>query len=98
MSAQVLDRGMELHRPIRALRFGRVRRHPELERLICAAICNTRFATLLLNSPEQALAHSEVGQCLSTDERNMVLAIRDADDIYDYAGRLHALVAQQGTA
>ncbi len=98
MSAQVFDRSMEMQRPIRALRFGRVRTHPELERLICAAICNTHFASLLVNSPEQALAQSEVGQRLSIDERNMVLAIRDADDIYDYAGRLHALVARQGTA
>ena len=82
--------------PVPAVRFGRVRRHPELERLICAAICNTSFAALLLNNPESALAQSEVGQRLSPAERTMVLAIDGAANIYDYAGRLHALAVQDG--
>ena len=81
--------------PVLAVRFGRVRRHPELERLICAAICNSRFATLLLNSPQDALEQCEVGQRLTAAERSMVLAIVDAANIYDYAGRLHALAAQE---
>lgn len=84
----------ELPPPVLAVRFGRVRRHPELERLICAAICSTSFATLLLNNPEAALAQSEVGQRLSPAERTMVLAVGRAANIYDYAGRLHALAAQ----
>jgi hypothetical protein len=88
----------EFHPATLAVRFGRVRRHPELERLICAAICSTSFATLLLSNPEGALAQSEVGQRLSADERDMVLAVRHAANIYDYAGRLHALAHDSGAA
>jgi hypothetical protein len=94
MNSPLPDTQHELNRPIRSLRFGRVRRYPELERLICAAICNTRFATMLLTTPERALAYSEIGQRLSPDERALVLSIRDAPDIYEYAGRLHRLIAQ----
>ena len=97
MIPQVSELTIDTSRSIAGLRFGRARRHPELERLICAAVCNARFASLLITSPEQALALSECGKRLSIDERRMVLSIRDADDIYDFAGRLYTVVAQQAS-
>lgn len=75
-------------------RAGTTTRHPELERLICAAVSNQRFATDLLTTPEQALAHSEHGARLTASERALVISIADARDIYDFAARLHAKVSQ----
>jgi len=68
--------------------------HPNLERLICAAVSNARFAALLVQAPEHALAQFEVGRLLTAAERRLVLAITDADDIFEFAGRLHALVSE----
>jgi hypothetical protein len=72
-----------------ALCFGRRRRHPELERLICAAAIDPRFAALLVANPAQALRESELGAKLSADEQAMVLSINNARDIHDFAGRLY---------
>lgn len=76
------------------LRFGVERRHPALERLICAAVSNQRFATQLVAAPEAALRHSEHGRQLTPSEWAMVTSIHGADDIYDFAARLHARVQQ----
>ena len=78
------------------LRFGIKRRHAELERLICAAISNQRFAAQLVATPALALETSEHGRQLSPAERALVLSIRGATDIHDFAARLHAQVQQPG--
>lgn len=70
-------------------RFGRPRRHPELERLICAAVIDARFAAVLLSDPARALRESGIGAKLSADERTLVLSIDGACDIHDFAGRLY---------
>lgn len=69
-------------------------RHPELERLICAAVSNQKIAALLVAEPAHAIKH--VGQRfrLSPHEQALVASIVDADDIYDFAARLHAAVRQ----
>ena len=78
------------------IRFGKARRHPELERLVCAAVSNPRFATQLLAAPAVALEHSEHGRQLSAAEWAMVTSIDGATDIYDFAARLHAQLHQFG--
>jgi hypothetical protein len=77
------------------LRFGTERRHPELERLICAAMSNQRFATQLVAAPRAALEHSEHGRQLTPAEWALVTSIDGASDIYDFAARLHARVQQR---
>lgn len=77
-------------------RLGVARRHPELERLICAAMSNHRFASQLLVAPEDALALWDKTCQLSPDERAMVASISGAVDIYEFAARLHAMVQQPG--
>ncbi len=76
------------------VRFGIRRRHVELERLVCAAVSNQRFARQLLAEPELALEHSENGLQLSPSERALVMSINDAIDIHDFAARLHERLAQ----
>ncbi len=76
------------------VRFGGRPRHPELERLICAAVSNQRFASQLVATPELALRHSEHGQQLSAAEWALVTSISGATDIYDFAAQLHARVQQ----
>ena len=76
------------------LRFGAQRRHPELERLICAAVSNQRFANQLITAPEMALRHSEHGRQLTPAEWAIVTSIDGATDIYEFAARLHARVQQ----
>lgn len=68
--------------------------HPNLERLICAAVSSARFGALLVGAPAQALAQFQVGRCLTTVERRLVLAISDAADVAEFAGRLHASVIE----
>jgi len=75
-----------------SLHFRVEQRHPALERLICAAVSNDRFATQLVAAPETALRHSEHGRQLSPAEWAMVTSIDDATDIYEFAARLHARV------
>jgi hypothetical protein len=74
--------------------FGQKRRHVELERLVCAAVSNPRFATQLLKAPGPAIEGSELARHLSADERALVASINDATDIYDFAAQLHARVEQ----
>jgi hypothetical protein len=70
----------------------RPQRYPSLERLICAAISNRRFAEHLLRSPKDALDTSTfVGQ-LSDEERALIVSITGARDIHDFAAQLHAKV------
>jgi hypothetical protein len=76
------------------VRFGATRRHPELERLICAALSDQRFATQLVEAPEVALELFGHGDQLSPIERALVVSIDSAIDIYDFAARLHAKVQQ----
>lgn len=71
-----------------------VMRHPELERLICAAISNQLFASQLLSAPQDALAIWDTRYSLSPDEQALVTSIDNATDIYDFAARLHAKVQQ----
>lgn len=71
-------------------RFGTMRRHPELERLICAAMSNQHFASKLLVAPEDALALWDYRFHLSPTEQDMITSINGAADIYDFAARLHA--------
>ena len=78
--------------PCYNLRVGRERRHPELERLICAAVSNERFATQLIAAPAEAIERLGYGKALSPSERDLVVSITDAADIYDFAARLHAQV------
>ena len=78
------------------VRFRNARHHTELERLVCAAVSNPRFATQLLTAPATALKHSEHGHRLSADEWAAVVSIHDATDIHDFAARLHARVQQPG--
>jgi hypothetical protein len=77
------------------LRMGAQRRHPELERLICAAISNEHFATQLVTTPELALTRSEYCRNLSPAERALVASVNGAADIYDFAARLLARVQQR---
>lgn len=72
----------------------RKNRHPALERLVCAAVCDPQLAALLLLVPTVALQRYEVGRSLSNAERRLVLSITDASDIHDFAGRLHAMASQ----
>lgn len=72
----------------------RERRHPALERFVCAAISSAPLADVLLCNPALALRRYEVGRNLSDFERRLVLSITDAGDIYEFAGRLHAVVRQ----
>jgi hypothetical protein len=74
--------------------FGGEPRHAELERLVCAAVSNPRFATQLLAAPEIALERSEYARRLSAAERALVVSIAGAADIYEFAARLHARVRQ----
>ena len=74
--------------------FGTKRRHVELERLVCAAVSNARFATQLLAAPDAALESSEYGRHLSSAERAIVTSINGATDIHDFAARLHARMQQ----
>lgn len=74
------------------LRVGRERRHPELERLICAAVSNERFGTQLIAAPAEAIDRLGYGKALSPSERDLVVSITDAADIYEFAARLHAQV------
>jgi len=74
--------------------FGAEPRHAELERLVCAAVSNPRFARQLLSAPELALDRSEYARRLSAAERAMVVSIAGARDIYDFAAQLHARVQQ----
>ena len=74
------------------VRFGMVRRHPELERLICAAVSNQHFASQLIAAPEVALEQSGHGRNLSPAERALVLSIQGAGNIHEFAAQLHARV------
>lgn len=65
-------------------------RYPELERLICVALSNQRFAAQLLKDPSIALKRSWGGRQLSPDEQALVIKSAGADDIYDFAARLLA--------
>lgn len=76
------------------LTFGAEPRHAELERLVCMAVSNPRFAKQLLATPELALERSEYARRLSAAERAIVVSIAGAKDIYDFAARLHARVQQ----
>ncbi len=76
------------------VRFGVGRRYPELERLICAAVSNQRFASQLIAAPETALKHSEHGRQLTPTEWALVTSIDGATDIHDFAARLHARMHQ----
>jgi hypothetical protein len=71
----------DLHQPAR---------HRELNRLICRAISNPRFARTLITTPDTALATAE--HELSADEVALVRSIRAAD-IHDFAAQLYAKVA-----
>ena len=75
-------------------RTGRPRRYPELERLICRAVSEERFARQLVTEPAIALAELDHGSRLSPVEREMVTSIIGATDIYEFAARLHAKVQQ----
>lgn len=77
-------------------RAGADRRYPELERLICAAVSNQRFATDLVAAPADALDKSGHGRTLSPAERALVISINGATDIHDFAARLHDRVQQPG--
>jgi hypothetical protein len=66
-----------------------VPRYPELERLICAAVSNKQFAAQLIIAPDLALEQFGHGRNLSPAERALVVSIRNADDIYDFAAQLH---------
>jgi hypothetical protein len=72
------------------IRFGAVPRYPELERLICAAVSNQQIAAQLISAPELALEQFGLGRNLSPAERALVVSITGADDIYEFAARLHA--------
>jgi hypothetical protein len=72
----------------------REHRHPNLERLVCAALSNTQLAETLLCRPELALRKYEVGRALTDSERRMVLSVTGAGDIYEFAGHLHAVVCR----
>jgi hypothetical protein len=65
-------------------------RHPELNRLICRAISNPRFARALITAPDTALATDE--HRLSADEVALVRSIQAAD-IHDFAEQLYSKVA-----
>ena len=74
--------------------FGAQRRHAELERLVCAAVSNPKFARQLVTAPGPALEQSEYARRLSAAECALVASIDGAEDIHDFAARLHALVYQ----
>jgi len=68
------------------------RRHPELERLICAAVSNQGFAKQLISAPAVALERSTYGCRLTPTEWELVTSVSGATDIYDFAARLHACI------
>ncbi len=68
--------------------------YPELERLVCVALSNQRFASLLLTTPEAALDIGHHGFQLSPAERTLVASINGATDIHDFAARLYVKMQQ----
>jgi len=77
------------------MRLGVVRRYPELERLVCAAVSNKHFAAHLLVAPEAALNLQGYGPKLSPTERELVVnSTNGAADIHDFAARLYAEIQQ----
>jgi hypothetical protein len=77
-----------------AARPRRRNHYPNLERLICAAVSNARLAAMLVQAPAQALTQFEVGRLLTPAECRLVSRIVGAQDIHEFAGRLHALLTQ----
>lgn len=69
------------------------RHHRELERLICRAFSEERFASELLRAPARALAESAHRHNLSAMEQALVTSIT-ASDIHDFAAQLHMKLQQ----
>jgi len=65
--------------------------YPELNRLICRAISNPKFANKLIVAPEAVLTSGE--HKLSPSEEALVRSIR-ARDIYDFAAQLYLMVSR----
>lgn len=65
---------------------------PGLSQLICAALADATFAAHLLHDPVTALAHSAHDLQLTPEEYALVIAIRSATDIHDFAARLSSSV------
>jgi hypothetical protein len=66
-----------------------LRHYPEIERLIGNAVCDPSFAEALLCDPQQALHHGGYHLRMSHDEMHLVLAIRGAADLREFATRLY---------
>jgi hypothetical protein len=64
-------------------------RYPEIERLIGNAVCDPDFAEVLLRDPQQALNHGGYHQRMSHDEAHLVLSVRGAADLREFATRLY---------
>ncbi|NOK62658.1 MAG: hypothetical protein GFH27_549293n96 [Chloroflexi bacterium AL-W] len=69
-----------------------ISRYPGLERLICAALADTYFATALIKDPERALNRVAPDIHLSPTEYHLALTVTNAKDIHDYAARLYTML------
>jgi|GEM_PF-3888178 len=74
----------------------RLRRHahPELERLMASCACDAALAALLVRDPEAALATYTPMYPFSAAEQATVLAIRDAQNIHEFASKLYDAIHQ----
>jgi hypothetical protein len=64
-------------------------RYPELQRLISNAVCDERFAAALIADPAAALSYSGYATRLSGAEQNLLASVRGAQNLAEFAARLH---------
>lgn len=67
-------------------------RFPGLQQLISAALANATFAETLLNDPARAFDHLPAGVTLTPEERILVMHVRGATNIANFAADLYALI------
>ena len=66
-------------------------RFPGLQQLISAALANAAFAEALLNDPARAFEHLPAGVMLTPEEQTLVMRVRGATNIPNFAAQLYAL-------
>jgi hypothetical protein len=73
---------------------GELQRLPlkHLDQLICIALARPAVAQQLLEDPPAALESVSNLVQLSTFERELLLSVQGATDLYDLADRLHELI------
>lgn len=67
-------------------------RFPGLQQLISAALANAAFGEILLNDSARAFDHLPAGVTLTPEERALVMQVRGAANIANFAADLYALI------